>query len=163
MQEVYDEIKSKITLDNKEAYDEFMHQHAEYDNKQGSDRVQQYLAQSGFWTKRGFTADTPNTQGVPGPYQYFPESWRRPILRNTCTRNDRDSNVMRSSIQYFRLHDTSRSGKHDRKGSQSRIWSIQGFYRSTCQKKQAILFFKNCNRNGGNGTYITLVLRTTLT
>ena len=40
-----------------EAYDEFMHQHAEYDNKQGSDRVQQYLAQSGFWTKRGFTAD----------------------------------------------------------------------------------------------------------
>lgn len=38
------------------AYDEFMHQNSEYDNKQGSDRVQQYLAQSDFWTKRGFTA-----------------------------------------------------------------------------------------------------------
>lgn len=40
-----------------QAYDEFMHQNSEYDNRQGSDRVQQYLAQSDFWQKRSFTAD----------------------------------------------------------------------------------------------------------
>ncbi len=39
------------------AYSEFMNQHPEYDNRQGSDRVQQYLAESTFWKTRGFTAD----------------------------------------------------------------------------------------------------------
>lgn len=42
------------------AYTEFMHQHAEYDNVKGSDRIQQYLAESTFWKTRGFTADDLN-------------------------------------------------------------------------------------------------------
>lgn len=39
------------------AYQEFMNQNPEYDNMQGSDRVQQYLAESTFWKTRGFNAD----------------------------------------------------------------------------------------------------------
>ena len=42
------------------AYTEFMHQHAEYDNVKGSDRIQQYLAESTFWKTRGFNADDLN-------------------------------------------------------------------------------------------------------
>lgn len=42
------------------AYTEFMHQHAEFDNVKGSDRIQQYLAESTFWKTRGFNADDLN-------------------------------------------------------------------------------------------------------
>lgn len=39
------------------AYMEFMNDNPEYNNKFDSDRVQQMLAESGFWQTRGFTSE----------------------------------------------------------------------------------------------------------
>ena len=38
------------------AYQEFLHQHSEFDNQRDSDRIQRFLAEAGFWRTRGYDA-----------------------------------------------------------------------------------------------------------
>lgn len=39
------------------AYQEFLHQHTEFDNQRDSDRIQRFFAEAGFWRTRGYTAE----------------------------------------------------------------------------------------------------------
>lgn len=39
------------------AYQEFLHQHSEFDNQRDSDRIQRFLAEAGFWRTRGYDAE----------------------------------------------------------------------------------------------------------
>ena len=39
------------------AYQEFLHQHTEFDNQRDSDRIQRFFAEAGFWRTRGYPAE----------------------------------------------------------------------------------------------------------